>query len=733
MIRLPGSLVKPSSAPLDRPSHVRRAVGAALAFAAVATSAAFASVVPAVAAGSESATSTPWTVSVSETTDLVDGQRIKVNLKAPSDVSIYGVQIQVCRLGVAYQPSSGSRPNTDFNEGSPNCPNQAISSSGDKRVIPTDLTSAKDPEGATYGYTVGSGRVVWENGGQNYDLSCDGGHPCALVVQVRGTGPGQPTTWIPTIFELSYRSSDPLAGCGGAAAGALKSQGSERIEESWIHWTRSSCQRPGATGALTSAIFPGDGRALTDYVSGRADVTYTSLGFTEGTGFIDAGVSGGATERPSIATPLAVNATVIAVANWYPGPSGRKLPYSDIKLTADEAAALIGGGPYGVGPHLQDIYARNPQLAASGMFDTNSAIQVTAPAEREGTTWLLTRYLSDLAPEGWMVPNNAAIFGDDAGKPRVVNSSFGTARPAYTRALEPYTSRSVLRSRLYNSIGPGGLWVVTDYATAKQLDLHPVAIENADGAFVQPTDDTLRAATDTIDLADPNPWVPGTDLTASSAAAAGRAPTAGVDPYPLTFVEYALAPAEPLRNDDCTPRTASQEILTSWLRYVTGEAQAELADGLIALTPALAEQAAERIAAVGASETTGPCAGWTPESELVPTPPVDDGSRPDPVSSLGAAFGGAGAVPALLAGVGPGAGAAAAATALPGDLALAGLPTDVVQASAGGPRPGYGGAEAASIVLTVGSFLAIATTSAIAAYRTSGRRRAGRSKPGVSP
>ena len=33
----------------------------------------------------------------------------------------------------------------------------------------------------------------------------------------------------------------------------------------------------------------------------------------------------------------------------------------------------------------------------------------------------------------------------------------------------------------------------------------------------------------------------------------------GVEPYPLTYVEYAIAPAQPLLNSDCTANTAGKQ------------------------------------------------------------------------------------------------------------------------------------------------------------------------------
>jgi hypothetical protein len=111
-----------------------------------------------------------------------------------------------------------------------------------------------------------------------------------------------------------------------------------------------------------------------------------------------------------------------------------------------------------------------------------------------------------------------------------------------------------------------------------------------------------------------------------------------VQPYPLTFVEYALAPATPLVDATCTPRAGSQALLTTWLSYITGPGQKILPKGFEPLPPALATEAATPVAEVG----TAPVPSTPPG-----TPP---GAQPD----LDAGDGGGGGV-----GAGDGAGSAA--------------------------------------------------------------------------
>jgi hypothetical protein len=90
----------------------------------------------------------------------------------------------------------------------------------------------------------------------------------------------------------------------------------------------------------------------------------------------------------------------------------------------------------------------------------------------------------------------------------------------------------------------------------------------------------------------------------------------------MTFVEYALVPAEPLVNADCSPRADSQKLLTNWLTYVTGEGQAKLPVGMVALPDNLRKEAADAIKKVGTTAST--CAGGA----AVQSPALGGGGGP---------------------------------------------------------------------------------------------------------
>jgi hypothetical protein len=160
------------------------------------------------------------------------------------------------------------------------------------------------------------------------------------------------------------------------------------------------------------------------------------------------------------------------------------------------------------------------------------------------------------------------------------------------------------------------VWVITDLATAGALNLTPVSVQFAPGGpYVAPTPESLAAAARTMKRDPSGTLVPDPD--------AGP-PADGAAPYPLTFVEHALAPAQPLRTegdaaDPCGLRSVSQGLLKDWLAYVTGPGQA-LLPPVMALPADLRAEAGAAVDVVGASPTTGPCASETPGGGDAPGP-----------------------------------------------------------------------------------------------------------------
>src|SRR5262249_58523513 len=136
-------------------------------------------------------------------------------------------------------------------------------------------------------------------------------------------------------------------------------------------------------------------------------------------------------------------------------------------------------------------------------------------------------------------------------------------------------------------------------AWAASLKLFHMAMKGrTGGTFVAPTAETMGAAVASMK---PNAQGVLQPVIAPVTAAAGLGVAATVA-YPLTYVEYAFVPAEPLVDPStCLPRTTSQSLLTKWLQYLTGPGQQNLAAGLAPLPASLQQQAAAGIRQAGAA------------------------------------------------------------------------------------------------------------------------------------
>lgn len=530
--------------------------------------------------------------------NISDGTRIRINLQTDSAHPISSARAQVCRSGVNYGTSTSFVPNDDFRIGGANCPSIPISTSGDLAAQASNTyTNAIRPGGDTFTIAAGVGTVTWNNtNGDAMSLTCDAQNPCDLVVQVRGIGSDNVLRWVPYIQRLTYRIDDPIAGCGGPAAGLVSSASSERNTRLWVDLTLAQCKSPGAqAGALSSASFAGEGSALEMYSRGDVDFVYSSVVYDSAPGLGRGDSSDPLIPRGSALVPIALNATVLAVGNGYQGANGDKVPYSDVKMTLDEVAALLSGGPGQIDSYLPAIYARNPQIQGTGMFSSSSSIQLGAVPDKESTTWYSTGFLDALRPNLWKVPNTGT-FGPDAGRDRSALTSFALADPSFQGVINLFTGTSIL-DKAIKTLGNGdfgGVWAVTDLATARSLGMTVVQIQNASGAFVEPTQASMLSAVSSMTTATDGRLVPN-----YSAAAVQN-----VEPYPLTFVEYAVAPLKPLVDSKCNPRATSQQLLKNWLTYVTHTGQQELPDGMEPITPSMVQTAEAQIALVGTVENS---------------------------------------------------------------------------------------------------------------------------------
>ncbi len=657
-------------------------------------------------------------VTVTPTTGLVDGQAVLITVKATTDVPVGAANARLCRAGVSYRPSAGSDLPDDFQADGPNCPRNPISSSSDQFAYNNNASQFLAPAGDTFQFLVGSGVINWQEiQGQKVtdrSLTCDVDHSCALVVELR-----LGDHWQPYVFTLAYEKIDPYAGCGGPAASVVETGGSDRMLDAWVAWTRQECAKPGRSGAATRASFVGEGNAVDSFAAGTIDVAYSAGGFDADMGLQSPPRPGQPSAvRNSVAVPVGINAAVLGISGGR-REAGHVVPFRGIKLTLDQAAALVSGGFNGVPPTSDvsaAILAANPQL--EGVFSLSGSFNVAAYAGVDATTWYTTRWLKTLAAAAWKVPVNATYFGTNGGRPRGIHNSFATAEPTFNNALDLQSGRPQFRRGV---IGGSQAWAVTDLGTANALAFSPVQIQNARGDLVAPTPETLTAAVATMKLDDKGILVG--DPTATAAPGA-------VQPYPLTMVEYAIVPAEPLVDEaSCTARAGSQTVLKGWLDYVLGEGQAALPAGMVALPASLKASAQTALAKMGAAPVTGVCEGKVVRpasgSPLAPSP--GDVATPG-ASPTGGRDGGNGALSGgaapgepggALAGISPPSGytTPAGAVAAPGapEAALVAKSADSVSI------PGFGGAGLASWVLTVAALLGIVILSSLAALGSSGK------------
>jgi hypothetical protein len=382
-----------------------------------------------------------------------------------------------------------------------------------------------------------------------------------------------------------------------------------------------------------------DEKALCSFAAGNSDLAYSSVG--NGAAGFDPSTCplpfGPQPARPYVAVPVAINAVVfahtqtkriVALENPVVGPFPDQL-----KVTVDELATLLSNGSFLSGAYEglwnssfgQKLLAENPDLTTDTGYagpQSTLAQPIVATSGTEGTTLFTTGFLQALAPAADMMSNpNASqhVTSQQLG----VTSNFGVADPAlyYVNA---YTGSEAMIKDL---TPPTSNWVLTDAASAAaawggQADLAlqtPDSINSATPAYVTANQPSMDAAVSEMTAQPDGTLIPNPHTT----------PVNGVEPYPLTYIEYAIVPTQPLVNPDCSPNTQSQQALNAWLNYITGAGQSELPAGLQSLTPALQGQAAAAIAKVG--QAAPACTPTTP----APTTP-----QAQPSSSSGSAGGG---------------------------------------------------------------------------------------------
>jgi len=542
-----------------------------------------------------------WAVTAAPLVDLLDGDPVAVNVKANDNVDVYSMEVRQCRWGPTYATA------IDVSPRSGNCPVSPVSSSADlvlSRAASNGLlTQSKSPDGATINFHVGSGTTVWDTPTGSASLTCDITTPCALVVKLE-IGPDV----LFQVIKVVFTDSNPIVACGGTAPGVLHAGAADELTDAWAKWTRAYCAA-NTGGAPSSTAFPGEGSAMNDFLKGDTDIAYGNASIDPATGMILAG----APPRNTVAVPIALNASVLAVGGGFRqfigGQPADKQAYPQLSIAAGDAAAMLAGGITNLQndtlPYKSSILATNPALNGIPWWTGANVVASSLPLS---STWYMTKFFTNVVPQAWVDRRAAPPTA------RGANASLASATPPFTDTTlltgRPAMGKVALSASINDPDGP--LWVFTDRATAASLKIVPAALENAKGVMVAPDGAAMAAAVATMKRNAQGVLVP--DLGAATAASGIG--TAAVEPYPLTYVEYAYVPAEQLVDPTtCTARTASQSLLTNWLSYVTGDGQANLAPGLEPLTADLKAEAATAIAKVGTAAITGACAGRvTPES-----------------------------------------------------------------------------------------------------------------------
>ena len=505
---------------------------------------------------------------------------------------------------------------------------------------------------------VGQGGQQTAPGFQNLSVNCLPSEPCTFAVAVwteNVLAGGRPVVYflgVPATFLA------PSAGlvCNGPAPGQIASASPDRLTETLTQLGIDACQSgTGGGQGLTDNLGAGysDDKALCAFASDSVDLAYSAVGYgASASAFSPANCQGGAEPaRPYVAIPIALNAVVLAhsadvqQSPPYNGFGISLTGYSQqpgLRITLAQFAQLLSnGGVEDVSTSGQvtsdsgswdsqlgqGLLALNPQLA-SGQKVTSLENAIVGGAPRLGvaatsgtdaTTYLATSFLDAVEPAQLVsAPDALAAF---PSQPLGAISNFGAPPPAYN--VQTYTGRSIL-THYTTPLSGTAWWALTDAATAATTwgGLDDFALQTPDSltaatpaqaTYVAPTTLSMQAAVANM-TAQPD----GTLLPNPNGGAVD-----GVEPYPLTYVEYAIAPAQPLLNSDCSANTAAQTAMSQWLTFLVNRGQGDLPAGMAPLPNTLYAQAMADIAKVGtAAPACTPTAAATAGSNSSTTSPA---------------------------------------------------------------------------------------------------------------
>ena len=224
-----------------------------------------------------------------------------------------------------------------------------------------------------------------------------------------------------------------------------------------------------ATGAGASFPAPLYAKWAADYNKATGvKINYQSVGSGAGLKQIEARtVDFGASDEPLTDEDLSKKGLV-----QFPTVIGGIVPVVNIQGVAPGQLKLSG-------PLLADIYLgkitkwNDPAIVAlnAGIKLPDATIAPVRRADGSGTTFGFTNYLSKVSPE----------WKDKVGEGKAVNWPLGAGGKGNEGV-------AAFVGRLPNSIG------YVEYAYVKQNKMNYVQLQNADGAFVTPDDDSFKAA-----------------------------------------------------------------------------------------------------------------------------------------------------------------------------------------------------------------------------------------------
>ncbi len=264
-----------------------------------------------------------------------------------------------------------------------------------------------------------------------------------------------------------------------------------------------------------------------------ARINYQSVGSGAGIKQIQAKtVDFGATESPLTDEQLAKDGLI-----QFPTVIGGVVPVVNIQGITPGQLKLTGAV-------LGDIYLgkiakwSDPAIAAlnPGVKLPDAAIAVVRRADGSGTSFLFTNYLSKVNPE----------WKSKVGEGTAVNWPTGAGGKGNEGV-------SAFVQRLPNSIG------YVEYAYAKQNKMSYVLMQNKDGAFVKPDDDTFKAAAAGAD------WAKSFYQVLTDQA--------GKDSWPITGATFIL-----MQKTQEKPASAANALKFFEWAYTSGDKAAEELD-----------------------------------------------------------------------------------------------------------------------------------------------------------